>query len=433
MPIQEVVPQSTNTNTINESAPNSEKAPLSTKELVARGRSTYVPVYAPREMILDRGKGARLWDLEGNEYIDFGTGISVSSLGHQDPDLVQAVIDQAQKLWHTSNIYYSEPAVQLSQELVDATFADRVFLSNSGAEANEVAIKLARKHASLRFSEEKREIITFSGSFHGRTLTTVTATAQPKYQEGFGPLPGGFTYCPLNDFEAVEAAISEKTCAIMIEPIQGEGGVNMLEPGFLKHLKTLCQKHDALLILDEIQSGMGRTGKLLAHEWEDDVQPDIVTLAKALGGGLPIGAMLATEEVAQSFSVGNHGSTFGGNPVAAAAARVALRKLQDPQLMENVARQGQQFVARLEELRQSYGLFKEIRGRGLIIGAELQGEWQGRAGEVMQACQEHGVMVLQAGPNVLRFLPPLTITDEELKTGLDRLVMTLIDLASNTK
>ncbi|MBF0288407.1 MAG: aspartate aminotransferase family protein [SAR324 cluster bacterium] len=392
-----------------------------TKKLLETGKSTYLPVYAQKEMILDYGKGARLWDLADKEYIDLGAGIAVSVLGHQNPELVQVATEQLGKLWHTSNIYFTEPAIQLASDLVDATFADRVFFSNSGAEANEAAIKLARKFASSHASSEKHEIITFEGSFHGRTLTTITATAQPKYQEGFGPLPEGFTYCPFNDFEAIEQKISDKTCAILLEPIQGEGGVHVARPGFLAHLQALCQKHEALLIFDEIQSGMGRTGRLLAYEWEENIQPDIVTVAKALGGGLPIGAMLATERVAQTMKVGDHGSTFGGNPVIAAVACAILKQVCSSALMDNVNKQSEKLQAALSDLKEQKQLFKEIRGRGLIVGAELQGAWEGRAADLSEVCLQHGLLILQAGPNVLRFLPPLNITDEELEEGLQRM------------
>ena len=399
-------------------------------ELIAKGRAAYFPVYSPRNMILDHGKGARLWDLEGHDYIDLGTGIGVNALGHQEADLVNAALDQVHKLWHTSNIYFTEPVVQLATELKEATFADRVFFSNSGAEANEAAIKIARKFSSVHHSSKKREIITFEGSFHGRTLATTTATAQPKHHLGFDPLPGGFTYCPYNDFEVFEKMISDQTCAVLIEPIQGEGGLKTAQPGFLKHLQTLSQKHDALLMFDEIQSGMGRTGRLFAYQWEEGIKPDIVTVAKALGGGLPIGAMLTTEAVAQTFKVGDHGSTFGGNPVVAAVARVVFRKMCSPQLMQNVKKQGEQLRKRLEELNQSLDMFREIRGKGVMIGAELKDQWKGQARHLMEVCRQHRVLILQAGPHVLRFLPPLNITDEELQTGMDRVVETVTNLAS---
>ncbi len=392
-----------------------------TQELVAKGQRYFVPNYKPREMILDHGKGARVWDLDGNEYIDLGTGISVNSLGHQEPDLVKALIDQAQKIWHTSNIFFTESSVCLAEELVQAApFAERVFFCNSGAEANEAAIKLARKYSSQHFPPEKREIITFKGSFHGRTLTTVTATAQPKYHEGFEPLPGGFSYCPFNDFAAIEAQISDNTCAVLVEPIQGEGGITPTAPGFLQHLRDLCDKHDALLMLDEVQCGMGRTGKLFAHEW-DGVAPDVVTLAKALGCGFPIGAMLTAPKVAEVLQFGSHGSTFGGNPMAAAVARVVLQKIRSAGLLANVERQGAAIKERLQALGRELDLFTEVRGKGLMIGAELKPAFQGKAGEISEVCRRHGVLVLQAGPNVLRLLPPLNITDEEVASGLDRI------------
>ena len=398
-----------------------------TAELVAAGQRRYVPNYAPKEIILDRGEGARVWDTDGNEYVDLGTGISVSSLGHGDPELAQALSGQAGRLWHASNLYFAEPAVRLAEELCEATFADRVFFCNSGAEANEAAIKLARRHASLRHGPEKREIVTFHNGFHGRTLATVTATAQPKYHEGFDPLPGGFRYCDYNDPAALDEAIGERTCAVLVEPIQGEGGVIPAESGFLATLAERCRAHDALLMLDEIQSGLGRTGRLFAYQWEEGLVPDVVTLAKALGGGLPIGAMLVGPRAAETFQPGSHGSTFGGNPVAAAVARVVLRRLRSAELLANVERQGERLRKRLVALHNEPGLIAEVRGRGLMLGAVLRDEWAGRAGELVETCRRHGVLVLQAGSDVLRFLPPLNITDEELDDGMDRLEAALAD------
>ena len=391
-----------------------------TRELVATGQRRYVPNYAPKEMILDRGAGARMWDLDGNEYVDLGAGIGVTSLGHGDPELAQALTGQAGRLWHVSNLYFAEPAVRLAEELCEASFADRVFFCNSGAEANEAAIKLARKHASLRYGAEKREIVTFHGGFHGRTLATVTATAQPKYQDGFEPLPGGFRYCPYNDDAALDEAIGERTCAVLVEPIQGEGGVVPAEDGFLAAVAERCRTHDALLMFDEIQSGLARTGRLFAYQWEEGLLPDVVTIAKALGGGLPIGAMLVGAQAAETLGAGSHGSTFGGNPIAAAVARVVLRKLRSPELRANVERQGERLRKRLVALHNEIGIIAEVRGRGLMIGAVLRGGWAGRAGELGEACRRHGVLVLQAGPDVLRFLPPLNITDAELDDGMER-------------
>ena len=391
-----------------------------TAELVATGQRRYVPNYAPKEMILDRGAGARMWDIDGNEYVDLGAGISVTSLGHGDPELAEALAAQAGRLWHVSNLYFAEPVVRLADELCEASFADRVFFCNSGAEANEAAIKLARKHASLRHGEEKREIVTFHGGFHGRTIATVTATAQPKYQEGFGPMPGGFRYCDYNDVAALDAAIGERTCAVLVEPIQGEGGVVPAGDGFLAAVAERCRAHDALLMFDEIQSGLARTGRLFAYQWEEGVVPDVVTIAKALGGGLPIGALLVGEKAAETLQPGSHGSTFGGNPVAAAVARVVLRKLRSAELLANVERQGERLRKRLVALHNEIGFISEVRGKGLMLGAVLRDEWAGRAGELGEVCRRHGVLVLQAGADVVRFLPPLNITDAELDDGMDR-------------
>jgi acetylornithine/N-succinyldiaminopimelate aminotransferase len=399
--------------------------PLSaaSKTLLEKGRKYYTLAYKPREMIVDRGAGAMVWDLDGNDYVDFGAGIAVTGLGHHNKELLEVLTKQAKKIWHTSNIFFTEPPILLAEELVKSSkFAKRVFLTNSGAEANEAAIKLARKYAADKGKPpEKREIITFYGSFHGRTLTTVTATAQPKYQQGFEPLPGGFRYCKFNDFDAIEQMVSDSTCAVMLEVVQGEGGITPVAPGFLKHVQDLCHKHDALLILDQVQCGMGRTGKLFSHFAEPGVKPDIVTLAKALGGGMPIGAMLVGERGENTFQFGSHGSTFGGNPLACAVARVILKKLQTPALMNNVRDRGKQLTDALKAFDKKYSLFSEIRGRGLMIGAELKPEYHGKAGDIMEAARKQGVLVLQAGPNVMRFLPPLIVTQKEMAEGLRRL------------
>lgn len=392
-------------------------------ELIHKGQSYYVPNYKPRAMILDRGQGATVWDLDGKDYIDLGAGIAVNSLGHQDPDLLAALDAQSRKLWHTSNVFFTEPPIRLAELLVESVdFAKKVYFCNSGAEANEAAIKLVRKYAAERGRPpEKREIITFAGSFHGRTLATVTATAQPKYQEGFEPLPPGFRYCErFNDEAAIEALVNEATCAIMVEPVQGEGGVVPAKPGFLKFLKALCEKHQALLVIDEIQSGMGRTGTLLAHE-QDAVEPDIVTLAKALGGGLPIGAMLVGSKAADVLQFGSHGSTFGGNPVMAAVALAALSKLKKPDILAMATTKGQWLRDQLALLNEKLNIFREVRGRGLMLGAELTADHAGQANIISDLARQAGVLVLVAGPNVLRFLPPITITQTEFEQGILRL------------
>jgi acetylornithine/N-succinyldiaminopimelate aminotransferase len=404
----------------------------SPQALIDLGKRYWLPVYKPREVVLDHGKGARVWDTEGRDYVDFGAGIAVNALGHQDPDLLAALTTQAHKLWHSSNVFYTEPPLRLAEELVHAShFAERVFLCNSGAEANEAAIKLVRRWAASKGrAPEQRTIITFRGSFHGRTLATVTATAQPKYQEGYEPLPAGFRYLDFNDVAALEQAFAAgDIAAVMLEPVQGEGGVLPAAPGFLKRVRELCDQHDALLVLDEIQCGMGRTGTLFAHAY-DDVTPDIVTLAKALGCGFPIGAMLAGSKVAEVMQYGSHGTTFGGNPMAAAVARVALAKLASPAVLGNVEHQANELRAGLTHINHQLNLFVEVRGRGLMIGAVLADAYKGKAAAVLDHAAAHGLLLLQAGPDVLRFLPPLTITDDELAEGLARLYTALNDFVA---
>jgi len=392
-------------------------------DLIRKGKDYLLPVYRQRETVLDHGRGARVWDREGREYVDFAAGIAVCGLGHGDPDLVAALTEQAGKLWHTSNVFYSEPPLRLAEELVTASrFAQRVFLCNSGTEANEAAIKLVRKWAAAQGRPpERRVIVSFRGSFHGRTLAAVTATAQPKYQEGYEPLPGGFRYVDFNDIAQLETAMAAgDVAAVLAEPVQGEGGVMPAAPGFLREVRALCDRHGALLVLDEIQSGMGRTGTLFAH-WHDEVTPDIVTLAKALGGGFPVGALLAGPRVAETMQFGAHGTTFGGNPLAAAVARVALRKLASPQIGANVQRQATALREGLQALGQETGLFAQVRGRGLMLGAVLAPAYAGRAGEILDHAAAQGLLLLQAGPDVLRLVPPLNIADDEVADGLQRL------------
>jgi len=395
----------------------------SAQSLIDLGKRYWLPVYRPRDVVLDHGKGARVWDTQGRDYVDFGAGIAVNALGHQDPDLLDALTTQARKLWHTSNVFYSEPPLRLAEELVSASgFAERVFLCNSGTEANEAAIKLVRKWAASQGRDaDKRVIVTFRGSFHGRTLAAVTATAQPKYQEGYEPLPGGFRYLDFNDVPALEAAFAYgDVAAVMLEPVQGEGGVLPAAPGFVQRVRELCDQHNALLVLDEIQSGMGRTGTLFAYV-QDGAKPDIVTMAKALGCGFPIGAMLAGPKVAEVMQFGAHGTTFGGNPLAAAVARVALRKLSSADLLANVKRQSQALRDGLARVNASLPLFDEVRGRGLMLGAVLNEANKGKAGAILDHAAAHGLLVLQAGPDVLRFVPALNISDEDLAEGLARL------------
>ncbi|CTP88169.1 acetylornithine aminotransferase [Xanthomonas translucens pv. arrhenatheri] len=395
----------------------------SAADLLALGQHYYLPIYRPRQLVLERGQGAKVWDSEGHDYIDLSAGIAVCGLGHNDPDLTAALIEQAGKLWHTSNVFYSEPPLRLAEELVGASrFARRAFLCNSGSEANEAAIKLVRKWAASQGrAPDRRVIVTFRGSFHGRTLAAVTATAQPKYQEGYEPLPGGFRYVDFNDIVQLETAMAAgDVAAVMLEPVQGEGGVMPAAPGFLAQVRALCDHHGALLLLDEIQCGMGRTGTLFAH-WQDEVTPDIVTLAKALGGGFPIGALLAGPKVAETMQFGAHGSTFGGNPLAAAVARVALRKLASAPIAANVSRQAAALRQGLAALNDEFALFSQVRGRGLMLGAVLNQAHAGQAGTILDHAAAHGLLTLQAGPDVLRFVPSLNITDQEMAEGLKRL------------
>ncbi|MFM9889574.1 MAG: aspartate aminotransferase family protein [Rickettsiales bacterium] len=404
-------------------------------ELIAKGREFYVPNYKPREMILDHGKGSAVWDMDGTDYIDLGAGIAVCSLGHQDPDLLAALDAQSRKLWHTSNIFFTEPPIRLAEKLVELScFAKKVFFSNSGAEANEAAIKLVRKYAADQGKPpEKRNIVSFKGSFHGRTMATVTLTAQPKYHVGFEPMPGGFVYVDtFNDEAAADSVINENTCAVFIEPVQGEGGVMPAKPGFLQHIRALCDKVGALLVIDEIQAGMGRTGSLFAH-CQDGVFPDVVTLAKALGGGLPIGAMLVGGRAADVLQFGTHGTTFGGNPVMCAVALAAVTKLSRQDILGNVADRGEQLRAGLAAINAELGLFKEIRGRGLMIGAELMAAHAGKSGDISELARKHGALVLVAGPDVMRFLPPLTITEVELATGVARFKAALVSYLAGAK
>jgi acetylornithine/N-succinyldiaminopimelate aminotransferase len=395
----------------------------STPDLIATARQDQLAVYRQRAVILDHGKGSRVWDRDGREYVDFGAGIAVNALGHAAPELVAALTEQAGKLWHTSNVFWSEPPMRLSRELIEASgFAKRVFLCNSGAEANEAAIKLARKWAAAQGREPARRVIlTFHGSFHGRTLAAVTATAQPKYHEGFEPLPGGFRYAAFNDLAAADAAMAAgDVCAVLVEPVQGEGGVMPATQEFLRGLRGLCDRHGALLVLDEIQCGMGRTGTLFAFEGYG-VLPDCVSLAKALGSGFPIGALLVGEKAAETMQFGAHGTTFGGNPLAAAVARVALSRLSSAEIRGNVARQSLALRDGLSRLHLEFNVFAEVRGRGLMLGAVLAPKYAGRAGEMLDHAAAQGLLVLQAGPDVLRFVPPLNIGDEDVREGLARL------------
>jgi predicted acetylornithine/succinylornithine family transaminase len=377
--------------------------------------------YARYPILLVRGKGTRVWDLEGEEYLDFVSGLAVCNLGHCHPKVVKAIQDQAEKLIHVSNFYYIEPQIQLASLLCKHSFADKVFFCNSGAEANEGAMKLARKYAKEKISKDRHEIITMERSFHGRTLATLTATGQEKFHKGYEPLMPGFKYVPFNDIRAVKNAMDSKTCAVMLEPIQGEGGVNCPSEGYLKALREICDEKGLLLIFDEVQVGMGRTGKLFAYE-HYDVPPDIMTLAKGLAGGVPIGAMLAREEVAKSFTPGTHAATFGGNPLSSAAGVAAFRVTLEDGILENCREAGAYFMKRLEGLKKKYPFILEVRGKGLMIGMEFAREAKSAVNELLRK----GFLVNCTSDTVMRFVPPLIVTPKEI----DLLVQALDEIFS---
>jgi len=378
-----------------------------------------VPNYAPAAFIPVRGAGSRVWDQSGRELIDFAGGIAVNVLGHAHPALVGALTEQANNLWHVSNVFTNEPALRLAKKLVDATFAERVFFCNSGAEANEAAFKLARRVAFDRFGEEKYEIIAALNSFHGRTLFTVNVGGQSKYSDGFGPKITGITHIPFNDLDALKAAISNKTCAVVLEPIQGEGGVLPAEKAYLQGARELCDQHNALLVFDEVQTGMGRTGHLFAYQ-HYGVTPDILTSAKSLGGGFPIAAMLTTEDLAKHLVVGTHGTTYGGNPLACAVGNAVFDVINTPDVLQGVEAKHQLFKTRLEQIGQQYGVFTQVRGLGLLLGCVLSDAWKGRAKDIFNAAEKENLMILQAGPDVVRFAPSLVVEEADITEGLDR-------------
>lgn len=378
-----------------------------------------VPNYAPAAFIPVRGAGSRVWDQSGRELIDFAGGIAVNVLGHAHPALVGALTEQANNLWHVSNVFTNEPALRLAKKLVDSTFAERVFFCNSGAEANEAAFKLARRVAHDRFGAEKYEIIAALNSFHGRTLFTVNVGGQSKYSDGFGPKITGITHVPFNDLDALKAAISDKTCAVVLEPIQGEGGVLPAELAYLQGARDLCDKHNALLVFDEVQTGMGRTGELFAY-MHYGVTPDILTSAKSLGGGFPIAAMLTTEALAKHLVVGTHGTTYGGNPLACAVGNAVIDVINTPEVLNGVKAKHDLFKTRLEKIGQQYGLFTEVRGLGLLLGCVLSDAWKGKAKDIFNAAEKENLMILQAGPDVVRFAPSLIVENADIEEGLNR-------------
>ncbi len=382
---------------------------MNNQEILAMGQQYVMNTYGRLPMAFVKGEGCRVWDADGRQYLDFVGGLAVNSLGHAHPKVAEAVCRQAKTLLHCSNLYWIEPQVKLAKLLVENSCAGKVFFCNSGAEANEGAIKLARKYAKVNLGPDKYEIITATNSFHGRTLAAVTATGQTKYQKGFDPLPPGFNYVPYNDLAALEQSIGPQTCAVMLEPVQGEGGVIPAHPAYLEGVAGLCKEKGLLLIFDEVQCGLGRTGKFLAYR-HYQVEPDIITLAKALGGGFPIGAMLAKDHVASAFQPGDHASTFGGNPLACAAALAAMETILQDGVQENAQSTGEYFKNQLTTLAQKYPYVKEVRGLGLMLGMELTIEGK----DIVARCLEQGLLINCTNDNVLRFLPPLIITIEEV-------------------
>jgi len=391
-----------------------------------------VPNYQPADLIPVRGAGSRFWDQQNREYVDFACGIAVTVLGHCHPKLVAALNAQSQKLWHLSNVMTNEPALRLAKKLCEATFAKRVFFCNSGAEANEAALKLARRHGHTKVGPHKHEIISFINAFHGRTLFTVSVGGQEKYTRGFEPLPGGITHLPFNDLAALEQRVSDNTCAVIIEPVQGEGGILPADPAFLRGARELCTKHNALLIFDEIQTGIGRTGSLYAYQ-QLGVTPDVLTSAKGLGGGFPIGAMLTTAALADSLPFGTHGSTYGGNPLACAVGEAVIDLVTDPALLAGVKARSQVVRDALASLAKRYGIFEPPRGMGLLVGAPMSAAWKGKAKEVVNAGLRHGVWCLIAGPDVLRIAPSLVIPEADITEGFKRLEAACAELTALPK
>jgi len=375
--------------------------------------------YGRFPVVLVRGEGCRVWDEEGNEYLDFVGGIAVCALGHSSPIVTRVLQEQSRELVHVSNLYYTRPQVELARLLVENSFADRVFFCNSGAEANEAALKLARRYAHETSGPNRHVIVSMYNSFHGRTMGTLSATGQSKIQVGYDPLLEGFRFVPFNDMDALDRAVDLSVCAVMLEPIQGEGGVICPDPDYLKRVRELCKERGVLLILDEVQVGMGRTGRLFAHE-NYGITPDIMTLAKALGNGLPIGAMLATEELSPVFGPGSHATTFGGTPLLTAVSRAVVSSLLEDGWIGHAAKMGAYFKGRLEDLGRKYDFIKEVRGMGLIIGMELKGP----GAPVVDACLKQGFLINCAQESVLRFIPPLIVKEDEidrLVAGLDRI------------
>ena len=387
---------------------------MDTKTLLEWSATYHTGNYGRAPICLVRGDGMRVWDSDGREYLDFGAGIAVASLGHCHPVVTGAIRESAATLLHVSNLYYTAPQIHLAKMLVEHSFADKVFFCNSGAEANEVALKVARKYGKERFASDRYEIIATRNSFHGRTMGALSATGQEKYQHGFEPMLPGFKFVPYNDLSAMERAIDGRTAAIIVEPIQGEGGVHVPDDGYLPGLRKLCDASGALLILDEIQTGVGRTGRLWAYE-HAGIEPDVMTLAKALANGVPIGAMLCRAEVAAALTPGTHGTTFGGTPFVTSVALATLTTVIGDKIADRAAARGRQLMDGLRALQSRLGIIKEVRGKGLLIGAELTRP----VAPIVDGCREAGLLVLSAGDKVLRLAPPLIIESADCERGLE--------------
>jgi len=387
---------------------------MDTKQLLEWAAKYHTPNYARAPICLVRGDGVRVWDSDGKEYLDFGAGIAVASLGHCHPRVTGAIREAAATLLHVSNLYHTAPQIHLAKLLCDHSFAERVFFCNSGAEANEAALKLVRKYAKERYASDRYEVIATRNAFHGRTFATVTATGQEKYQHGFEPLVPGFKHVPYNDLRAMERAIDNRTAALIVEPIQGEGGVIVPDDDYLPGLRKLCDASGALLILDEVQTGVGRTGTLWAYE-HSGIEPDVMTLAKALANGVPIGAMLTREEVARALGPGTHGSTFGGTPFVTSVALATLQTVLGEKIPERAARMGRRLMDGLRRLAQGPVGIREVRGRGLLIGVELDRP----VNPILDACRNAGLLVLSAGENVLRLVPPLIVEEDHCDRALE--------------
>ena len=387
---------------------------MDTKTLMEWSAKYHTPNYGRTPLVLVRGEGTRVWDSDGKEYLDFTTGIAVTGLGHCHPVITGAIREAAATLLHVSNIFHNAPQVHLAKLLVEHSFADRVFFCNSGAEANEAALKVVRKYAKEHLSTDRYEVIATHNSFHGRTLATVSATGQPKYHHGFEPLMPGFKHVPYNDLRAMQRAVDSRTAAILVEPLQGEGGVNIPDDGYLSGLRKLCDESGALLVFDEVQTGVGRTGRLWAYE-HSGVEPDVMTLAKALANGIPIGAMLCREAVAGALTAGSHGSTFAGSAFVTSVALATLTTVIGDKLPQRAAERGRELMDGLRTLQRTQPVITEVRGRGLLIGIELTRP----AGPVMDACREAGLLVLTAGEKVVRLAPPLIVESSDCKRALD--------------